>query len=414
MQGTHPLLREQTMKTSVKGPRFLIAGAGIGGLTAALALLRRGFDVDVYEQAPELREVGAGVQISANGSRALYALGIGADVARLACEAAGKEIRLWSTGQTWKLFDLGAESVARYGFPYFTVYRPDLLAALADGVRREKPDAIHLGAKIAGFAQEGGRVALRLEDGRAVTGDALVGADGIHSRVRHGLFGAEAAEFTGMVAWRGVIPMERLPPHLARLVATNWIGPGRHVIHYPLRCGGLMNFVGIVERSDWQVESWTARGTTGELAADFEGWHPDVQAMIHAIETPYKWALMLRRPLERWTVGRVTLLGDACHPTLPMLAQGAVQAIEDGFVLARALDEHRGEVETAFRRYEAARRERTTRMVHGSAENARRFHNPELAEPAGAQAYVDREWAEERVRKRYDWLFRYEVDTVPI
>ncbi len=358
--------------------RVLIAGGGIGGLTAALSLLRRGFDVDVYEQASELREVGAGVQISANGSRVLYALGVGGDVARLSCEASGKEIRLWSTGQTWKLFDLGAESVARYGFPYFTVHRPDLLLALANGVQREKPGAVHLGAKVAGFAQGGGRVALRLEDGRTAEGDILVGA--------------EAAEFAGMVAWRGVIPRGRLPAHLSRFVGTNWIGPGCHVVHYPLRRGELMNFVGIVERADWKVKSWTARGTTEELAADFAGWCADVQAMIRAIGTPYKWALMLRPPLERWTVGRVTLLGDACHPTLPMLAQGAVQAIEDGFVLARVLEEHQGEVEGGLRRYEAARKERTARVVLGSAENAKRFHNPELADPAGAQAYVDREW----------------------
>lgn len=370
----------------------LVAGAGIGGLTAALALLRRGIDVDVYEQAAELREVGAGVQISTNGSRVLHALGVGEDVARLSCEASGKEIRLWSTGQTWKLFDLGAESVARYGFPYFTVYRPDLLAALAEGVRREKPDAIRLGAKVAGFAQEGGRVALRLEDGRTAEGDVLVGADGIHSRIRHGLFGDGAAEFAGLVAWRGVIPMERLPPRLARFVGSNWVGPGRHVIHYPLRRGELMNFVGIVERDDWRVESWTARGTADELAGDFAGWHADVQALIRAVDTPYKWALALRRPLERWTEDRVTLLGDACHPTLPMLAQGAVQAIEDGFVLARALHEHADDAAAALMRYEAVRKERTARVVRGSAENAKRFHNPELADAAGAQAYIDREW----------------------
>ena len=394
-------------------PHVLIAGGGIGGLTAALALLRRGFDVDVFEQAKELREVGAGVQVSPNGSRVLHALGVGEALAASSCEASGKEIRLWSTGQTWKLFDLGAESVARYGFPYFTVYRPDLLAALLDGVRREKPDAIHLGAKVAGFVQEEGRVTLSLEDGRTVSGDALVGADGIHSRIRHGLFGEEAAEFTGMVAWRGVIPMERLPSHLARLVGTNWVGPGRHVIHYPLRRGELMNFVGIVERTDWQVESWTARGTTEELATDFSGWHEDVQTLIHGIDAPHKWALMLRSPLQQWTRGRITLLGDACHPTLPMLAQGAVQAIEDGYLLGRALAESGG-VEEGFQRYENARRDRTARMVLGSAENARRFHNPELADPVGAQAYVDREWAEERVRERYDWLFSYEADTVPL
>lgn len=385
----------------------------MGGLTATLALLRRGFDGEVFEQAPALRDVGAGVQISPNGARALFRLGVGEAVAEKSCMASGKEIRLWSTGQSWTLFDLGAEAIARYGFPYFTVYRPDLLTALAEGVQREKPDAIHLGAKVAACRQDDGGVTLTLEGGRTIRGDALIGADGIHSRIRHALFGQDEARFTGMIAWRGVIPMARLPAQLARPVGTNWVGPGRHVIHYPLRRGELMNFVGIVERSDWQVESWNARGTTEELAADFPGWHDDVQTLIRAIEIPYKWALMLRPPLPRWTSGRITLLGDACHPTLPMLAQGAVQAIEDGYLLARALQES-GELEAGLVRYEAARRERTTRMVLGSAENARRFHNPELARPSGAHAYVEREWAEERVRERYDWLFRYDVDAVAV
>ncbi|WP_270934373.1 FAD-dependent monooxygenase [Falsiroseomonas oryzae] len=394
--------------------RILIAGAGIGGLSAALALLRHGIDVEVVEQAPELKEVGAGVQISANGSRALALLGVAGAVTETSCEAAGKEIRLWNSGQTWKLFDLGAESVARYGSPYLTVYRPDLLAALLGGVRAIKPDAVRLNARLAGFRDTGEGVEVTLEDGRSLHGAALVGADGVHSRVRVGLFGADEARFSGLVAWRGLIPMERLPAHMHRFVGTNWVGPGRHVVHYPLRGGALMNFVGIVERDDWQVESWTARGTTAQLAGDFAGWHADVQAMIHGIEDPHVWALKLRDPLPRWSVGRVTLLGDACHPTLPMLAQGAVQAIEDGYVLARAVAAHSEDLPDAFRRYEAARRERTTRMVRGAAENARRFHNPLLADAEGAARYVAEEWSEPRIHDRYDWLFRYRVDEVPI
>jgi 2-polyprenyl-6-methoxyphenol hydroxylase-like FAD-dependent oxidoreductase len=393
-------------------PHVLIAGAGIGGLTAALALLKRGIDVDVYEQAHELREIGAGLQLSANGNRVLYALGVGEALKRLACEATGKEVRLWNTGQTWKLFDLGAVSVARYGFPYLLVYRPDLLDVLAAAVRREKPGAVHLGARCTGCVQDGARAVLRFEGGEA-TGDALVGADGVRSRIRQALFGPDTPAFTGIVAWRGTIAMSLLPDSMRRLVGTNWIGPGAHVVHYPVHRGEYMNFVGLIERGDWRVESWTAQGTAAECASDFRGWHEDVHRMIGNVDTPFKWALMGRTPMERWTIGRITLLGDACHPTLPMLAQGAAMAIEDGLMLARALEAY-ADVETALARYEAARHERTRRVVLGSAENARRFHNPALADPVGAQAYVDREWSEERIRERYEWLFIYDATRAPI
>jgi salicylate hydroxylase len=393
--------------------RVLIAGAGIGGLTAALALLRRGIDVDVYEQAAELREVGAGLQLSANGTRVLDALGVAAPLQALSCEASGKEVRLWNTGETWKLFDLGAVSIERYGFPYLTVYRPDLLGVLRDAVLAQKRAAIHLGAKCTGFTQDADGVTLQTESGSA-RGDALVGADGVHSRIRQALFGADRPSFTGIIAWRGIVPMERLPARMKRLVGTNWIGPGGHVVHYPLRGGTLMNFVGILERSGWQVESWSASGTSEELGADFKGWHEDVQALIRNIDTPYKWALMTRAPMERWTIGRASLLGDACHSMLPMLAQGAVMAIEDGYCLARCLEEGGDDVPAALERYEGARRERTRRAVEGSAANAGRFHNPKLADPAEARRYVDQEWAEARIAERYEWLFRYDVTRAPL
>ena len=389
----------------------MIAGGGIGGLAAALALLRMGIDVEVCEQARELKEVGAGVQLAANGTRVLYALGVGEALKALSCEAQGKEIRHWRTGETWKLFDLGPASIEHYGFPYFTVYRPDLLDVLARAVRRKKPDAIRLGARCVGLEQDGSGVALEMES-EALRGDVLVGADGVHSCIRQALFGADRPQFTGVIAWRGIVPMERLPRHMARMVGSNWVGPGGHIVHYPLRGGKLMNFVGALERAAWQVESWSTRGSNAELAADFRDWHEDIQAFIREIDTPYKWALMVRPPLDRWSVGRATLLGDAAHSMLPFLAQGAVQAIEDGYVLARCLQDF--PVEEALRRYEAARRERTRRTVEGSAANIQRFHNRLLADPEEGRRFIDREWASRRVAERYEWLFRYDATSVAL
>jgi salicylate hydroxylase len=392
--------------------RILIVGAGIGGLTAALALLRDGHDVTVYEQAPRLAELGAGVQISANGARVLFALGLEETIRKVWSVPSAKEIRLWNTGETWKLFDLGAESVARYGAPYFMIHRADLHQVLIDAVRSHKSDAIHLDARCTDFDEDGSAVTLHLANGERVTGDALIGADGVHSRIRNILVGGDRPEFTGCMAWRGLVPVEKLPPHMRRNVGVNWVGPGGHVINYQLRRGEIFNFVGIVER-DWRVESWTEKGSTQECAADFSGWHEDIHAIIRSIEQPYKWALLGRTPLTRFSHGRATLVGDAAHPTLPMLAQGANMAIEDGVVLARCLSAY-DDVETALAHYEVARVERTAKLVQGANDMAKRFHNPALADAVGAKAYVDAQWSEATVKRRYDWIFEYDATRVVV
>src|SRR5262245_53973418 len=393
---------------------ILIAGAGIGGLTAGLSLLQRGFDVTICDQAPSLREVGAGVQTAANASRVLIALGLGAALERIGYQPTERETRLWNTGKAWTQIALGATATKRYGFPHYTLHRADLQQMLIDAVRREKPGAIRLDAKCVDFRQSDTGVELTLASGETIGGDALIGADGIHSTIRRTLFGAGQPKFTGFVAWRGLAPAAKLPERLRRQVSANWISPNAHAVHYLVRKGTLMNIIAVVERDDWQVESWTAQGRTAEWAADYGGWHEDIHAIIENVDVPFKWALMVHEPLPRWSVGRVTLLGDACHSALPFLAQGAAMAIEDGFVLARCAERHRGDLAAAWRQYDHARVERTARMVRGAAEQTARLHNPALADPVTAEAHVTRVYEEQLVTQRLDWLYSYDAVNGPI
>jgi salicylate hydroxylase len=392
----------------------VIVGGGIGGLTAALALLRRGIDVQVYDQSNQLKEIGAGIQISSNGSRVLFALGLEDALAKVQVRPERRVLRHWSTGETWNWFDLGDRSIERFGTPHLMLHRGDLHGLLANAVRSLKPDAITLNKPCVAVSSHDGYADATFEDGGVLQAPYVIGADGIHSKVRVCLFGPSKPVFTGCIAWRGLIPMDRLPPHLATMVGVNWLGPHGNVLHYPVRRGELMNFVSMSERTDWQVESWSTVGEKLELRNDFRGWHADVQLMIDEIETPYKWAMMIREPMETWSNGRITLLGDACHPTLPFLGQGGVMSIEDAYVVAACLDKYFGEPEVAFARYEDIRKDRTSMVVRKASENKKSAFEPRLANKELVAVEVAREWQQVRLRERMDWLYSYDATAIAI
>lgn len=403
------------MVASIASPdRIVVIGGGIGGLTTALALLRHGIDVDVYEQSTQLKEVGAGIGISPNGTRVLDALGLADALACVQVVTSSREIRHWKTGETWKLLELGENSVQRYGTRHMRLHRGDLHSILVEAIRGLKANAIRLGQRCVGVTQSDERVEVQFDTGETVSAALVVGADGIHSKVRECLFGPDRPEFSGCVAWRGLVPMRRLPAHISQMPGTNWLGPRGHVMQYQIRRGEIMNFVGFVERDDWQIESWMVEGTTGELANDFRGWHPDVHAIIRNIDSPFKCALMVRGPMEHWTKGRITLLGDACHPTLPFLGQGGVMAIEDGYVIAACVKKYFADPVAALARYEVIRKERTAAVVMKSHETRKQIFSPALADKDAVAVSVAQEWQQVHVRERLDWLSTYDATAIQI
>ena len=311
-----------------------IVGAGIGGLTAALSLHRAGFDVHVYEQASTVSEVGAGIQVSPNASRVLHGLGLADDLAELGVRPLAWHQRRWQDGRTLVRAPLGDAVVEAFGFPQYQMHRADLLATLLGALPAER---VHVGRRLIGLADHGDRVEARFESGDAVTADVLVGADGIHSAVREILFGPQDANFTGCAAYRGLIPSERLADLELEVTSQVWMGPGRHFVHYYVQAERLVNFVAVVEQDSWTRESWTDRGDLAAALAEYDGWHPQVRTILGSVDETFVWALFDRAPLERWSVGRVTLLGDACHAMLPFMAQGAAQAVEDGATLTACL-----------------------------------------------------------------------------
>ena len=381
-----------------------IIGGGIGGLTSALSLLQAGFDVHVFEQAHELSEVGAGIQVSPNASRVLHRLGLAAELERMGVRPLAFHQRRWDDGRTLLHTRLGDVAVEAFGFPHYQMHRADLLATLLRALPAER---IHVGHRFTALADDGKRVLVSFENGTEFDADVLVGADGIHSAVREVLYGPASPHFTGCSAYRGLVDAERLRGLRIPVEAQVWMGPGRHFVHYYVQRKRLLNFVAIFEQEAWTRESWTDRGDVADALAAFDGWHPQVRSIIGSVDETFVWALFDRAPLERWSMGRVTLVGDACHPMLPFMAQGAAQAMEDAAALTACLQAG-PDVVQALRRYESLRLPRASRIQALSARNKIRFHlsdGPEQEARDAEMASSPTDWSIDAVA----WIYRHDA-----
>ena len=348
-----------------------IVGAGIGGLASALALARNGWQVELFERAEKLSEIGAGLQLGPNATRILDHWGLLHEIRERAFEPTALLARDWRSGQTLNRSALGYHARTRWGSPYLQCHRADLQAVLLNAIKQQDGIQLHLGQAVRSLQDD--TASLQTASGEQATFDLLIGADGVKSTLRQLLFDTGPPRYTGQCAWRLMLPASTapsLPP-----AACLWLGPGRHLVHYYVRGGEWLNCVGVVENANWSGNSWTEPADFEALQADFAGAHGDILALVEAArgQPCYRWALHELPTLPRWSRGRVTLLGDACHAMLPFLAQGAAMAIEDAAVLANCL-ERQSDVSRALRDYEQLRGPRATWVQRASRRNARIFH----------------------------------------
>ena len=394
---------------SAEGREAIIVGGGIGGLTAALCLLARGWHVRVLEAASEISEVGAGLQISPNGMKVLRALGLEEAIRKPAFEPEALELRLGRSGQQIFRIPVAEQAIKRWGAPYLHIHRADLIESLMHLLEARSPGAIQLGQRVEAYEANMTRPSVTLASGEKREADLIVGADGIHSAIRAQMTGPDRPHFTGNLAWRMVVPIDRLK-HPPPPTACVWAGRGRHAVTYRLRGGTQVNLVGVVERTDWQGESWTEQGTKAEALADFAGWSLSVTELINQADTHYRWALHDRDPLPRWHEAGVCLLGDACHPMLPFMAQGAVMAIEDAWMLSSCLEAAQ-DIPSGLKQYEMIRKPRTSRIQAASRANMKTFHR---ATPVSRIATYGPMWLAGHmlpgfVRSRQDWIYGHDV-----
>ncbi|RRO16126.1 FAD-dependent monooxygenase [Saccharopolyspora rhizosphaerae] len=378
-----------------------IVGAGIGGLTLAVALRRRGIAATVYEQVLELREVGAAVALSANGTRVLHSLGLRDRLA--ACSAVPTELvyRDWRTGDRVVSYRVGDDYAARFGAPYYGVHRADLQIALAEACGE---DALRLDHRLVDLSAKAEGYELVFAHGATAHADLVVGADGVHSAVRRWVTEDDPAVYSGTSGFRGLVPVGSIPSVPDPGALQFWMGPGAHLLHYPIGDGSLVNFLAVVdEPAQWPGSSWVQDISPDQLCAPFDGWHPGVREVV-ATGLHKRWALFGQRPLQRWHRDGVVLLGDAVHAMLPHHGQGANQTIEDAATLASLL--HRYEPHQALPRYESLRRARTRSVQRSSWVASELLHLPDGPD---AEARDERLAA---IHETLQWIHGHDAEAV--
>jgi salicylate hydroxylase len=378
--------------------RVAIIGAGLGGLAAAGALRQHGIEVAVYERAPNLGEVGAGIQLGPNAVKVLRALGIEQALRPIASEPVNYVSLAWDDARLRYREPMKGPVAAQFGAAYLLAHRADLHRLLGELLPES---CVRLDSRCTGVTFNGGTAAAQFADGTAIETDVIVGADGINSTVRESLFGVQPVRFTQQMAWRCMVPIECVPTHvgIGRDEYVGWIGPDGHVICYPIRGGALYNIFAGHVTDEWVDESWAVASSVDELLAGYRGWNPALLEMLSHVSDCYKWGIRDRDPLPRWTKGSVTLLGDAAHPMMPTLAQGAAISLEDGFALARNLARHRGDPLQGLAAYEAERRPRASRVVLQAREQFQNNRKNPAPPPLSR-----------------DWIFAHDatVDPVPV
>jgi len=385
----------------------IVAGAGIGGLAAALALVRNGFRVTVLEQAERLEETGAGIQLSPNATRILIDLGLGDRLAPHVIAPSALRVLTARSGREIVRMPLGNAAAQRYGAPYWIIHRGDLQAALAAAVAERREISLKLGMRMEDFATHRHGVTVSASAGAGIWnehGHALIAADGVWSASPARIGCKEPPRFAGRVAWRALVPARDVAPEFREPLIHLWLGRDAHLVHYPVKAGALINVV-VITADSWNAPGWSAPAGPSELLPRLPAarWAPQARALIHKPQAWLKWALYERRPLVNFTQGAAALLGDAAHPMLPFLAQGAAMAIEDAAVAARCLARMPDDAEGALRTYCAVRRARTRRVQRQAARNGERYHLNGL--PAMLRNAAMRALGGERLLRHYDWLY---------